>query len=136
MVPRGTQKTSIVYDVYKSPDAADEGPNAIDELLKRVKIKDTNQCTAQQKAIQSGIHGAELQTKLGQGSISFLEQVYSTVVQHYEREQTSGQEIWPARRSAVNDTGSQENILFCSGLDCSSKKGGASETIVDIEALY
>ncbi|KAF5003556.1 hypothetical protein FDECE_9895 [Fusarium decemcellulare] len=69
-LPKGPQKTLILYEVYRNEHASDEDFELIDSMYKRVMMEDKDLCNTAQKNINTGVFtNGELHPKLEKGPL-------------------------------------------------------------------
>ncbi|KAF4815601.1 Carnitine monooxygenase oxygenase subunit [Colletotrichum siamense] len=119
-LPKGPQKTLILYEVYRNKHASDEDFELIDSMYKRVMTEDKALCNAAQKNINAGIFiNGELHPTLEKGPLYFQKLVREAVVEHFKREQDEKREIWPAKMGLPEDAAvSKQDMEFCSEVNC------------------
>ncbi|VUC23004.1 unnamed protein product [Clonostachys rosea] len=132
-LPKSPSKTLILYEVYRNRHASDEDFELIDSMYKRVMKEDKELCNTAQKNISTGVFiNGELHPKLEKGPLYFQKLLREAVVQHFKREQEAGHEIWPAQQVLpAKATASNDDIQFCSNVDCCQKKNLERERLVE-----
>ncbi|KAJ3523798.1 hypothetical protein NM208_g12316 [Fusarium decemcellulare] len=124
-LPKGPQKTLILYEVYRNKHASDEDFELIDSMYKRVMMEDKDLCNTAQKNINTGVFtNGELHPKLEKGPLYFQKLLREAVVEHYKLEEEAGREIRPTQQKLPSTTAaSKEDVQFCSNLNCCKKQG-------------
>ncbi|KAI1184969.1 ISP domain-containing protein [Nemania serpens] len=123
-IPKGPNTSIMYYEVYRNKSSSEEDFQAINNIYKRIMTEDKYLCAAAHKNIQAGVFvNGEMHPRMEQGPIYFQKLVRDLVTAHHEEEKRAGQEIWPARqRLPGNAKVTQEDLGFCSSVDCASLK--------------
>lgn len=81
-------------------------------------------CDYAQKNIDAGIFvNGEMHPVMERGPLYFQKLVRDNVTAHYKKEQSSKQEIWPARqRLPSTATVTEKDLELCSGLACQTNQ--------------
>ncbi|KAL4805777.1 Rieske [2Fe-2S] iron-sulfur domain-containing protein [Aspergillus unguis] len=121
-VPTSPTKSVMKYEVYRHKNANDEDFTLINEMYKRIMSEDKYLCTLAQKNLNAGVFvNGELHPTMEKGPLYFQKVVRDLVVEHFEKEEKAGEEIWPARQNLPKEAGvSEKDVLFCSKLSCSN----------------
>lgn len=125
-VPSGPTHSAMRYEVYRNKYSSEEDFQRINQMYKRIMSEDKGLCELSQKNLNNGVFvNGELHPKMEKGPLYFQGQCRNTVMEHWQKEQKVGGEIWPARQK-VPDSGngkvSTEDIDFCKGLACGPGK--------------
>ncbi|KAK9769447.1 hypothetical protein AB5N19_03691 [Seiridium cardinale] len=123
-VPKGPNKSVMSYEVFRNKNSSDEDFEVINDIYKRIMSEDKYLCSNAQKNINAGVFvNGEMHPRMEQGPLFFQKSVRELVTAHYKKERRAGREIWPARQNLPkNATVSDQDLAFCSGVDCSSTK--------------
>jgi hypothetical protein len=125
-VPNGPTSSSMQYEVFRNKDSSEEDFQLVNQIYKRIMSEDKYLCDLAQKNLNAGVFiNGEMHPQMEKGPLYFQKVVRDTVKSHYEREQATKQEIWPARQ-VMPDTAkvSKTDIAFCSGLACTANQEG------------
>lgn len=108
------------YQVFRNKNATDEQFDLVNQIYKRIMSEDKYLCDLAQKNLSAGVFvNGELHPRFEKGPLFFQKVVRDTVTEHYAREQTAKQEIWPARQKLPQEaTISKKDIDFCASLEC------------------
>ncbi|KAI1353863.1 hypothetical protein F5Y01DRAFT_303078 [Xylaria sp. FL0043] len=121
-IPKSPNTSIMYYEVFRNKNSSDEEFNVISDIYKRIMSEDKYLCANAHKNIQAGVFvNGELHPKMEQGPLYFQKLVRDLVTDHYKQEKKAGQEIWPARQRLPGNA-SQEDLNFCSSVDCTSLK--------------
>ncbi|KAH6696839.1 iron-sulfur cluster-binding protein [Plectosphaerella plurivora] len=122
--PVSATKTKMEYEVYRHKDATEEDFNGISEFFKQVLREDKDLCNGAQKNLNMGIFvNGELHPRVEKGPLFFQTVTRELVTSHKKTEEKLGSEIWPAAPKQKLTGGTQEDIMFCQGLDCNDGQG-------------
>lgn len=125
------------YEVYRHKDASDEVFKEIDSFFKQVENEDKQLCNGAQENLNSGVYvSGNLQpfdekvcpyllvarrfslVTFCKGVLHFQELVKTSLFKHREKEEAEGREIWPSTRKTMKSQSLDEEIDFCSKLEC------------------
>jgi len=83
-------------------------------------------CDLAQKNINAGVFvNGEMHPVMEKGPLFFQKLVRENVTDHFKKEQTSKQEIWPARQTLPGSAVvTQKDLELCSGLACGTNQEG------------
>ena len=128
-VPSGPTKSVMRYEVYRNKNSSDEDFNVINEMYKRIMSEDKYLCLNTQKNLNAGIFvNGEMHPEMEKGPLYFQKTVREVVTEHFKKEQQAGHEIWPAQQNVPKTaTVSQNDLNFCSAVDCCRNKGALDE---------
>lgn len=90
------------YEVYRHKDATDEAFNLISDMYKRIMSEDKYLCIHSQKNLNAGVFvNGQLHPEMEKGPLHFQKTVRDVVMEHYEKEEAVGHQIWPAKHDNV-----------------------------------
>ncbi|KAE8381869.1 Rieske [2Fe-2S] iron-sulfur domain-containing protein [Aspergillus bertholletiae] len=123
IVPTSATKCMMRYEVYRHKNSSDEDFELINQTYKRIVSEDQDLCTDVQKNLSNGAFAiGESDPQMEKGSLQFQTIVRQLVLEHYNREQDAGREIWPTRQTLPTAaTTSEEDMTFCNKLDARAK---------------
>ncbi len=141
VVPTSAVTTSMQYEVFRHRKASDAVFKDLDGYFKQVENEDKQLCNGVQRNLNAGVYvngnlqpfnekviaqdpgsgGQEDELMLlKQGVLYFQELVKRNLVNHRREEESKGGEIWPSTRKAIESASLDEEIGFCTKLDCGS----------------
>ena len=123
-VPNGPASSSMRYEVYRNKNSSEEDFQLVNQIYKRVMSEDKHLCDQAQRNINAGVFiNGEMHPRLEKGPLYFQKVVRDTVTAHAKREQSTKEEIWPARQQLpASATVSKQDFEFCEGLTCQSNQ--------------
>lgn len=126
-VPTSVNTCSMEYEVYRHKDASDQDFSNINQIFKRVLAEDKWLCNLTQKNLNSGVYvNGQMHSRYESGPLYLQKLIKEAVMSHRAEEVKQKKEIWPASQN-IGDLGSSEQeIAFCSGLNC----GGRSREVL------
>lgn len=112
------------YQVFRNRNSSEDDFQLINQIYKRVMAEDKYLCVNTQKNLNRGVFtNGELHPFKERGPLYFQSVTRQIVLDHYNREQKEGREIWPARQQLPNNaTTSKEDFDFCQNLTTQGKK--------------
>jgi phenylpropionate dioxygenase-like ring-hydroxylating dioxygenase large terminal subunit len=128
-VPSGPTKSTMRYEVFRNKNSSDKDFKVIDDMYKRIMSEDKVLCANAQQNLNAGVFiNGEMHPELEQGPLFFQQKVREVVTEHYQKEQRTNQEIWPAQQVVPKSaTASQADASFCSAVDCCRNKNKGGE---------
>lgn len=122
-LPHGPNNSTIAYEIYRNKNSTDEEFHLIADMYERVMREDKVLCENAQKNLQRGIFNSGLMHPTYEKAPLFFQQtVRDVVTEHFKREKSEGREIWPAKRTVINDV--QQNVEdeeICAALGCGTQ---------------
>ena len=125
-LPHNPTSATMRYEVYRNKKSAEEDFQFVNQMYKRIMSEDKFLCNQAQVNLSAGVFvNGEMHPKMEKGPLHFQNVLRENVMSHYEREQGTKQEIWPARQTLpTTAVVSQKDLEFCAGLACSEKQEG------------
>ncbi|KAL4963418.1 aromatic ring-hydroxylating oxygenase subunit alpha [Aspergillus stella-maris] len=128
VVPTSATTTSMQYEVFRHKDASDETFKELDDFFKQVEGEDKELCNGAQRNLNAGVYvNGNLQPVNEKGVLYFQSLVKRNLFDHRQREEQAAGEIWPSMKNVMKDTSLNDEIQFCSGLQCSDYAKSRSE---------
>ncbi|KAF2716875.1 ISP domain-containing protein [Polychaeton citri CBS 116435] len=122
-MPEEASKTKVHYEIYRNQSSSEEDFRTIADTYARVMKEDKALCDRAQQNLNAGVFvNGELHPRWEKGPLHFQNQVREVITEHFKREKTEGQEIWPARQRVPKDTVSDQDMEICNGLGCGARQ--------------
>lgn len=128
--PDSPTTSTMQYEVYRNRHSTPDQFQHINQLYKRIMFEDKTLCENSQKNMTEGgaFVSGELHPQLEKGPLYFQKLCRETLMEHHRREETGGQQIWPARQTLPGAaTISQDDVEFCKALACEPSTQSALE---------
>ncbi|XWW92648.1 hypothetical protein V2A60_000573 [Cordyceps javanica] len=127
-VPISAAQTHMEYEVYRSTDATEAAFTEISEFFKNIMMEDKELCNGAQKNLNGGIFlNGELHPRAEKGPLFFQMLTRNLITDHYEDEQATGAEIWPAVPKHRVSATIQKDVDLCNKLDCAASSLTSAE---------
>ncbi|KAE8350334.1 Rieske [2Fe-2S] iron-sulfur domain-containing protein [Aspergillus coremiiformis] len=125
-LPKGPNKSSMAYEIYRNRNSSDEDFKLISEMYARVMAEDKVLCDNAQKNLDRGVFvNGELHPKFEKAPLFFQSTVRDVITDHFNQEAAEGREIWPAKQQLPgNAQVSEKDEDICASLACGLKKEG------------
>ncbi|KAH7065966.1 Rieske [2Fe-2S] iron-sulfur domain-containing protein [Paraphoma chrysanthemicola] len=128
-LPTSPTTSTMSYEIYRNRASTDAEFHLIADMYERVMREDKVLCDAAQRNLDRGVFvNGQLHPKYEKAPLFFQDTVRKVVGEWWEREKAEGKEIWPAKRTMVENAGvSEADERICEGIECAS--GGKKEVL-------
>jgi phenylpropionate dioxygenase-like ring-hydroxylating dioxygenase large terminal subunit len=97
-VPTSPTSCDMLYEVYRNKSSDDKDFQLINEMYKRIMSEDKYLCVEAQKNLSTGVFvNGLLHPHMEKGPLYFQSVVRDNLMEHFDREQRAGAQIWPAQ---------------------------------------
>jgi phenylpropionate dioxygenase-like ring-hydroxylating dioxygenase large terminal subunit len=97
-VPTSPTSCDMLYEVYRKKTSDEKDFQLINEMYKRIMSEDKYLCVEAQKNLSTGVFvNGLLHPHMEKGPLYFQSVVRDNLMEHFDREQKAGTQIWPAQ---------------------------------------
>ena len=123
-LPKGPSTSLMAYEIYRNRNSSESDFRLISDMYARVMKEDKILCDNAQKNLDRGIFtNGQLHPKYEKAPLFFQSTIREVITEHYNREKSQGQEIWPARPQVPCDTQvTEKDEALCGDLCCRAPK--------------
>lgn len=129
MIPVSETESRIENEVYRHKDATDEKFKALCDFYTQVLEEDKELCEGAQLNLSGGVYiTGELHPEKEKGPLHFQSSVRKDVMEHRQKEEKAGHEIWPAAQRVSGEMKTaklMEEESFCSKLEAEACQSSA-----------
>ncbi|KAJ5148177.1 hypothetical protein N7476_000222 [Penicillium atrosanguineum] len=97
-VPTSPTHCDMLYEIYRNKGSDEKDFQHINEMYKRIMSEDKFLCEGTQRSLKTGVFvNGLLHPHMEKGPLYFQSVVRDKLMEHFEREQEAGGQIWPAQ---------------------------------------
>lgn len=123
-LPKSTDTSQMTYEIYRNKASSDADFKLISDMYERVMREDKVLCNNAQRNLDRNVFtNGQLHPKYEKAPLFFQRTVRDVVTEHFDREKSLGQQIWPAKPKVPCDTQvSDKDEAICASLSCGFQK--------------
>jgi hypothetical protein len=124
-LPTGPNSSQMAYEIYRNRNSSEVDFKLISDMYARVMGEDKVLCNNTQRNLDRNVFtNGQLHPKYEKAPLFFQTTVREVITEHFEREKSEGQEIWPAKpKLPCNARVSEKDEEICAALSCGTQKG-------------